>query len=121
MILPTVSLSESTISFDDLTKVGIQGKRLVLANVKISDLTKGMTTDAEAHIADLDSTIEEIYEGVNTDVRLSLITFAFSRLTSSQYDLGARMTVDTILLALRKISLTQQRDIAIFPTAVTRG
>ena len=57
MILQTVSLSESTISFDD-TKVGIQGKRLVLANAKISDLTEGLSTDAEAHIADLDSTIE---------------------------------------------------------------
>ena len=32
------------------------------------------------------------------------------------------MTVDTILLALRKISSAQQRDVAIFPTpAVTRG
>ena len=72
MILQT-SLSESTISFDDLTKVGIQGKRLVLVNAKISDLTEGLTTDAEAHIADLDSTIEEIYD---TDVRLALITFA---------------------------------------------
>ena len=57
MILQAVSLSESTISFGD-TKVGIQGKRLVLANAKISDLTEGLSTDAEAHIADLDSTIE---------------------------------------------------------------
>ena len=76
MILQTVSLSESTISFDDLTKVSIQEKRLVLANAKLSDLTKGLTTDAEAHIVDLDSTIAGIYEGVNADVRLALITFA---------------------------------------------
>ena len=32
------------------------------------------------------------------------------------------MTLDAILLALRKISSTQQRDVAIFPTTtVTRG
>ena len=38
MILQSVAFSESTISFDDLAKVGIQGKHLVLVNAKISDL-----------------------------------------------------------------------------------
>ena len=38
MILQSVTFSESTISSDDLAKVGIQGKHLVLVNAKISDL-----------------------------------------------------------------------------------
>ena len=38
MILQSVAFSESTISSDDLAKVGIQGKHLVLVNAKISDL-----------------------------------------------------------------------------------
>ena len=54
----------------------------------------------------------------NMDVRLALITFAFGRLTSSQYHLCARMILDSILLALRKNSSTQQRDIAIIPTMI---
>ena len=56
----------------------------------------------------------------NMDVRLALITFAFGRLTSSQYDLGARMILDSILLALRKVttSSTQQRDVTIIPTMI---
>ena len=52
------------------------------------------------------------------DVPLALITFAFGRLTSSQYDLGARMILGLILLALRKIPSTQQRDVAIIPTMI---
>ncbi|KAN0128991.1 hypothetical protein V8E53_013141 [Lactarius tabidus] len=111
----------STVSPGDLMEVGVEWKHLYLVGTNISKLTKELTTDAGAQIADLNSRIEEIYECVNMDMRLALITFLFGRLTL-QYDLGARIILDAILLALRKISSTQQRDVAIIPTmSMTTG
>lgn len=69
----------STLSSEDLMKVGVERKHLALVDANISKLTKELTTDAEAQIADLNSRIEEIYECVNMDARLALITFAFGR------------------------------------------
>jgi hypothetical protein len=76
-IIQTVTFS--TLSSEDLMKVGVERKHLALVDANISKLTKELTTDAEAQIADLNSRIEEIYESVNMDARLALITFAFGR------------------------------------------
>ena len=38
--------------------------------MKITDLTKGLTLEAEAQIADLHTRIKEIYACINMDVRL---------------------------------------------------
>jgi len=70
----------STVSSEDLKRAGIKRKRLVFVAAKITNLTKGLITNAETQNADLHSGIEDIYACVNMDVRLALITFAFGRL-----------------------------------------
>jgi sugar-specific transcriptional regulator TrmB len=80
LFLTTIqTVTFSTLSSEDLMKVGVERKHLALVDANISKLTKELTTDAEAQIADLNSRIEEIYECVNMDARLALITFAFGR------------------------------------------
>ncbi|KAF8345411.1 hypothetical protein F5887DRAFT_1061787 [Amanita rubescens] len=55
----------STVSSEDLKKAGV--KRNFCAREK-TDLTKELTSDAEAQIADLHTRIKDIYAGVNMDV-----------------------------------------------------
>ncbi|KAH9058876.1 hypothetical protein EDB87DRAFT_1578043 [Lactarius vividus] len=88
-----------------LEKIGVQGKRLVFEVAKITDLTNELTTDAEAQILDLHARIKEIYACVTMD-----------------YEPGSRMILDALLLALRKISSTQEFDVAILPEMrITHG
>ncbi|KAN0130273.1 hypothetical protein V8E53_011896, partial [Lactarius tabidus] len=101
-ILQTVTLSR--VSSAELMEVGVERKHLYLVDANIRKLTKELTTDAEAQIADLKSRIKEIYGCVNMDVCAST---------------GARMILDAILLALRKVASTQQRDVAIIPVTKT--
>ena len=67
----------STVSLEDLKKAGVTRKRLIFVSTKITELTKGLTTEAKAEIADLYSRIKKIYARVNMDVRLSLVVFVF--------------------------------------------
>jgi hypothetical protein len=73
-ILQTVTLSRQ-FRQQDLMEVGVERKHLYLVDANIRKLTKELTTDAEAQIADLKSRIKEIYECVNMDVCLALIIF----------------------------------------------
>ena len=50
---------------------GVKRKRLVFVPAKLTDLTKGLTPEAEAQIADLHTRIKDIYACVNMDVRLA--------------------------------------------------
>jgi hypothetical protein len=50
-------------------------ERLVFEPAKVTELTKGLTANAEAEIVDLHSRIKKIYARVNMDVRLASITF----------------------------------------------
>jgi hypothetical protein len=72
-ILQTVTLSR--VSSAELMEVGVERKHLYLVDANIRKLTKELTTDAEAQIADLKSRINEIYGCVNMDVCLALIIF----------------------------------------------
>jgi hypothetical protein len=63
------------VTAEDLEEVGLKRKRLVFEPAKVNELTKGLTTNAEAEIADLHSRIKKIYARVNMDVRLAIITF----------------------------------------------
>jgi hypothetical protein len=65
----------STNAAEDLKKAGVTRKRLVFEPAKVTELTKGLTTNAEAEIVDLHSRIKKIYARVNMDVRLASITF----------------------------------------------
>ena len=62
-------------SSEDLKKAGVARKRLAFEPAKVTELTKGLTTNAEAEIVDLHSRIKKIYARVNMDVRLASITF----------------------------------------------
>ncbi|KAI9442459.1 hypothetical protein H4582DRAFT_1283321 [Lactarius indigo] len=98
-------VSFSDVSSEDLEKAGVKGERLVFTAAKITDLTNGLTMGAEAHIVDLHTRINEIYACVNMD-----------------YAPGSRMILDAILLALRKITSTQEIDVAILPEMkITHG
>ena len=89
-------------------------------STKITELTKGLTTEARAEIADLHSRMKKIYALVNMDVRRSLVVFAFGLKMSivlylhAQYEPGSRKILDVILLSLAEIALTQQKDVAIY-------
>jgi hypothetical protein len=67
----------STVALEDLKQAGVTRKRLVFVPTKVTELTKGLTTETEFEIVDLHSRIKKIYARVNMDVRLSLIVFAF--------------------------------------------
>ena len=107
----------STVALEDLKKAGVKKKRRVLMSTKITELTKGLTTEARAEIADLHS--QKIYALVNMDVRRSLVVFAFGLKMSivlcllAQYEPGSCKILDAILLSLAEIALTQQKDVAI--------
>jgi len=88
----------STVALEDLKKAGVTRKRLVFVPAKITELTKGLTTKAEAEIIDLHSRIKKIYARVNMD-----------------FEPGSRMILDAILLALAEIASTQQKGVAILP------
>ena len=70
----------STVTSEDLKKAGVTRKRLVFEPAKVDGLTKALTTNADAEIADLHSRIKKIYARVNMDVCLSLISFVFGAL-----------------------------------------
>ncbi|KAH9176693.1 hypothetical protein EDB89DRAFT_1939413 [Lactarius sanguifluus] len=93
-----LKVSFSSITLNDLKKVGIKREPLIFADEKIAKLVNGLTVDTEAHIADLYSRIKDIYACVNMD-----------------YKPGPRMIINAILLTLRKITSTQHTDIAILP------
>ncbi|KAH9176696.1 hypothetical protein EDB89DRAFT_1939432 [Lactarius sanguifluus] len=94
-----------TVSSKHLKKVGVKRKPLIFADEKITELTNGLTMDAEAQIADLHSRLKEIYACVNMG-----------------YESSSRMIIDAVLLALRKITSTQHTDVAILPgMRVTNG
>lgn len=65
---------------------------------KVTGLTNGLTTSAEAEIADLHSGMKKIYARVNMD-----------------YEPGSRMILDAILLTLAEISSTNKTGVAILP------
>ncbi|KAH8995649.1 Flavinator of succinate dehydrogenase-domain-containing protein [Lactarius akahatsu] len=97
--------SFSTVLLEELEMAGVQEKRLVFDPVKLTDLTNGLTTEAGSQIADLHARIKEIYACVNMD-----------------YEPGSRMILDAFLLALRKITSTQEFDVAILPEMrITHG
>jgi hypothetical protein len=75
MILQRVTFP--TVTLEDLKKAGITRKRLVFEPTKVTELTKGLTTEAKVEIVDLHSRIKKIYARVNMDVRHSLLVYAF--------------------------------------------
>ncbi|KAF8961191.1 hypothetical protein BDZ97DRAFT_1921569 [Flammula alnicola] len=88
----------STVASEDLKKAGVMRKRLIFEHAKVTELAKGLTTNAEAEIADLYSRIKKIYARVNMD-----------------YEPGSRMILDAILLALAEIASAEHRGVAILP------
>ncbi|KAF8547413.1 hypothetical protein OG21DRAFT_1527175 [Imleria badia] len=88
-------LTFSTVSREDLEKVGVTEKRLTFLPAKVTELTNGLPTSA-AEIVDLCARIKWIYACVNMDH-------------------GSHMILEAILLALAGISSTQKRGIAIIP------
>ncbi|KAH9040066.1 hypothetical protein EDB85DRAFT_2140703 [Lactarius pseudohatsudake] len=93
-----LKMSFSTVSLKDLEMAGVQGKRLVFDPVKITNLTNRLTMDTDSQIVDLHARIKEIYACINMD-----------------YAPGSRMILDVFLLTLRKITSTQEFDVAILP------
>ncbi|KAF8965485.1 hypothetical protein BDZ97DRAFT_1658993 [Flammula alnicola] len=79
-----------------LKKAGVMRKRLIFEHAKVTELAKGLTTNAEAEVVDLHSRIKKIYARVNMDV-------------------CSRMILDAILLALAEIASAEQRGVAILP------
>ena len=69
MILQKEKVMFSNVTSEDLVKLGIERKRLVLVDAKISGLTKSLTPEAKSHMKDLDSRLKGIYDCVNMDVR----------------------------------------------------
>ena len=70
----------STVGAEDLKKAGVMRKLLIFEPAKLTELTKGLTEDAEAEIADLHSRIKKIYARVNMDVGREITTFqSFNR------------------------------------------
>ena len=65
----------STVAAEDLRKAGVTRKRLAFEPAKVTELTKELTPNAEAEIADLHSRIKKIYARVNMDVCLAIINF----------------------------------------------
>jgi hypothetical protein len=88
----------STVSADDLKEAGVKMNFLSFVDAEVANLTKRLSTDAEAQIADLHTRIKEIYACVNLD-----------------NEPGSRMILDAVLLTVRKLASTQPRDIAIIP------
>jgi hypothetical protein len=73
----------STVSEEDLKMAGVMRKQLIFDPVKVTKLTKGLTTSAEAEIVGLHAQIKKIYVHVNMDVRLVLITFWLFEMTQN--------------------------------------
>jgi hypothetical protein len=110
----------STATAEDLRKAGVTRRQLVFEPAKVTELTKGLTTNAEAEIADLHSRIKKIYARVNMDVHLATITFRLSNLIVVRK--GSRMILEAILLALAEIASTQKKGVAILPEMkITQG
>jgi hypothetical protein len=63
----------STVSEDDLERAGVKMTFLNFKHAEVTNLTKRLSTDAKAQIADLHTKIKEIYACVNMDVRHALI------------------------------------------------
>jgi hypothetical protein len=59
----------ATVSADDLKRAGF----LNFVDAEVANLTKRLSTDAEAQIADLHTKIKEIHACVNMHVRHALI------------------------------------------------
>ncbi|KAG6853041.1 hypothetical protein C0991_007297 [Blastosporella zonata] len=100
------SISEHVLGLENILKsqfktsrrLGVERRRLIFEPAKVAELTNGLTTDAEAEIADLRSRIKKIYAHVNMD-----------------YQPGSRMILDAILLALSEIATTKKSSVAILP------
>ena len=75
--------------------VGVKRKRLVFVPAKLTDLTKGLTPEAEAQIADLHTRIKDIYACVNMDVRLAWMIFVFDHLNLYLFVVWTRFTHDS--------------------------
>ncbi|PPQ66531.1 hypothetical protein CVT26_009504 [Gymnopilus dilepis] len=88
----------ATVTSEDLKKAGVKRKRLIFEPTKVTELTNGLTTNAETEIVDLHFKIKKIYARVNMD-----------------YGPGSRMILDTILLALAEILSNNKRGVAILP------
>ena len=73
MMLQRVNFS--AVTTEDLEKIGVKKKPFDFDPEKLAELIKGITTNAEAEIADLQSQIKKIYASVDMDVRLILSTF----------------------------------------------
>jgi hypothetical protein len=69
MMLQKEKVMFSNVTFEDLVNLGVERKRLVLVDAKISDLSKSLTTDVKSHLKDLASRLNGIYDCVNMDVR----------------------------------------------------
>lgn len=54
----------STVASEDLKKAGVKRRRLVFKSAKVTELTSGVTTNADAEIADLHCRIKKIYARV---------------------------------------------------------
>lgn len=75
-----------------------------------------LNKDTKTHIRDLDRHIREINGCDNLDVSPASISFVLFYLTHDlQFEAGSRMIVDAVLLTLRRISKSQDRDVAILP------
>ncbi|KAM6488959.1 hypothetical protein JOM56_015595 [Amanita muscaria] len=92
------------VTAEDLKRAGVTNKWLLFDSAKATELTEGLTMNAEAEIVDLHSRIKKIYACVN------------------DYGSASRMILDAILLTLAEIASTQKRGVAIFPEMrISRG
>ena len=67
----------ATVTSEDLKQAGVKRKRLIFEPTKVTELTNGLTANAETEVVDLHLIIKKIYARVNMDVRLTLTTFTF--------------------------------------------
>lgn len=91
-------LTFSTVKSEDLSNVGVVRKLLFFDSFQVAELAKALPANLEAEVTDLHSRIKKIYGSVNME-----------------YETGARMILDSILLALTEIASFNQRNVAILP------
>jgi hypothetical protein len=104
-------ISFSSVSREDLLNLGVARQRLVFLPECVAKMVSNMEPRIIDEVRCLRCRIQDIYRHVNMDV--GLMAILWNQFNERQYEPGARMILDAVLLSLAKIASSDETKLGV--------